>query len=38
MEDIIDKNPQSKEKLLQVSGVRNVKVEKYGHNSHVLKI
>lgn len=30
MEDIIDKNPQTKEDLLQVSGFGNVKVEKYG--------
>ena len=30
MEDIIDKNPQTKEELLQVSGFGNVKVEKYG--------
>jgi len=30
MEDIIKKNPQTKEELLQVSGFGNVKVEKYG--------
>ena len=30
MEDIIEKNPQSKEELLKVSGFGNVKVEKYG--------
>jgi len=30
MEDIIEKNPQTKEELLQVSGFGNVKVEKYG--------
>lgn len=30
MEDIIAKNPQTKEELLQVSGFGNVKVEKYG--------
>ena len=30
MEDIIDKNPQTKDELLQVSGFGNVKVEKYG--------
>ena len=30
MEDIINKNPQTKEELLQVSGFGNVKVEKYG--------
>ncbi len=30
MEDIIEKNPQTKEELLQISGFGNVKVEKYG--------
>ena len=30
MEDIIAKNPQTKEELLQISGFGNVKVEKYG--------
>ena len=30
MEDIINKNPQTKEELLQLSGFGNVKVEKYG--------
>lgn len=30
MDDIIEKNPQTKEELLQVSGFGNVKVEKYG--------
>lgn len=30
MEDIIEKNPQTKEELLKVSGFGNVKVEKYG--------
>lgn len=30
MEDIINKNPQTKEELLRVSGFGNVKVEKYG--------
>ena len=30
MEDIIAKNPQTKEELLQVSGFGNVRVEKYG--------
>lgn len=30
MEDIIEKNPQTKEELFQISGFGNVKVEKYG--------
>lgn len=30
MEDIISKNPKTKEELLQISGFGNIKVEKYG--------
>lgn len=30
MEDIIEKNPQTKEELFQILGFGNVKVEKYG--------
>ncbi len=36
MEDIINKNPQTKEELLQLSGFGNVKVEKYG--DEIIKI
>lgn len=36
MEDLIEKNPKTKEELLKVSGFGNVKVEKYGED--ILKI
>ena len=36
MEDLIEKNPKSKEELLKVSGFGAVKVEKYGED--ILKI